>query len=481
MSTVRSALIVNGTGFVPCSETCDSLITLLNRAQTFDYVRETSVERAPTEQSQVPDLILPRFLFQDWSRYGMQFCRKAWASAHTFAVLCSRCGQSRETIPPALIDVDDFVICPYEENEFLFRIRRLVKRKRAVASSMTVAGENPLDPDLLVGGSEAFLQVVAKAGFLAQSKAPVVISGETGSGKELLARAIHYRSARKGKPFIPVNCGALPDELFENELFGHVKGAYTNAATAENGLIAEAESGTLFLDEVDTLSPAAQIKLLRFLQSGEYRPLGSSRGLLADVRVVAATNTDLYRCVERKLFREDLHYRLNVLSLTIPPLRDRGGDVLTLAGHFLTVYAKEHDRNAARLSEGAMKKLADYSWPGNVRELESVIQRAIVLQTSEVLAPDDLELPNASERIEPQPELFRLRKSLTIGQFERNFLANLLTAHAGNISRAAKAAGKDRRSFQRLMTKYALDRKSFKKLPSATNQRPGDVRSIRRV
>ena len=470
MSTVRSALIVNGNDFVPCSETCGSLITLLDRVQTFDYVRETSVESARSDPNLVPDLILPRFLFQDWARYGMQFCKRAWASAHTFAVLCGQRGQSREKIPPALIDVDDFVICPYEENEFLFRIRRLLKRKRSVARSISVDGENLRDPDLLVGESEAFLQVLAKVGFLAQSKAPVIISGETGSGKELLARAIHYQSARRGKPFIPMNCGALPDELFENELFGHLKGAYTNAATAENGLIAEAETGTLFLDEVDTLSPAAQIKLLRFLQSGEYRPLGSSRALLADVRVIAATNTDLYGCVERKLFREDLHYRLNVLSLTIPPLRDRGGDVLTLAGHFLAVYAKEHDRNTPRLSEGAIKKLANYSWPGNVRELESVMQRAIVLQASDVVVPDDLELPHANREIESQPELFRLRKSLAIGQFERNFLANLLTAHAGNISRAAKAAGKDRRSFQRLMTKHALNRKSFKKLTSATNQ-----------
>ena len=464
---MRSALIVNGTGFIPCSETCDSLIALLNRAQTFDYVRETSIERARTEPNLAPDLILPRFLVQDWARYGMQFCKRAWASAQTFAVLCGRCGQSRETIPPALIDVDDFVICPYEENEFLFRIRRLLKRKRLVTPSVTAGDKHQRDRDLLVGESEAFLEVVAKAGFLAQSKAPVVISGETGSGKELLARAIHYQSVRKGKPFIPVNCGALPDELFENELFGHVKGAYTNAATAENGLIAEAEGGTLFLDEVDTLSPAAQIKLLRFLQSGEYRPLGSSRALLADVRVVAATNTDLNRCVELKLFREDLHYRLNVLSLTIPPLRDRGGDVLTLAGHFLAVYAKEHDRKTPRLSEGAMKKLANYSWPGNVRELESVIQRAIVLQAAEELVPDDFGLPHAGQEIDSHSELFRLRKSFAIGQFERNFLANLLTVHKGNISRAAKAAGKDRRSFQRLMTKYALDRLSFKILPSA--------------
>ena len=275
-----NALIINGNGFTPCSQNCNSLINLLSRAHAFDQVQETSIECTRTEPSLVPDIILPRFPIQDWAKHGMQFCRQTWASAKTFAVLCDRDGKPRKSIPPALIDVDDFVFCPYEENEFLLRLKRLLKRKR-VTSAGAQGTKNLRELDLLVGNSETFLQAVAKVGLLAQSKAPVVIAGETGSGKELLARAIHYQSVRKGKPFIPVNCGALPDELFENELFGHLKGAYTSASTAENGLIAEAEGGTLFLDEIDALSPAAQIKLLRFLQSGEYRPLGSSRAAVA--------------------------------------------------------------------------------------------------------------------------------------------------------------------------------------------------------
>jgi DNA-binding NtrC family response regulator len=212
---------------------------------------------------------------------------------------------------------------------------------------------------------------------------------------------------------------------------------------------------------VDTLSPAAQIKLLRFLQSGEYRPLGSSRALVADVRVISATNTDLNRCVELKLFREDLHYRLNVLALSIPALRDRGSDVISLARHFLAVYARENDRLTPILSEDAKQKLLSYPWPGNVRELEAVIQRALVLHDSDVISADEIEFSNVNGKTVSQPDLFRLGKSLAIGQFEKNFLANLLAAHSGNISRAAKAAGKDRRSFQRLMSKYSLNRKSF--------------------
>jgi len=350
------------------------------------------------------------------------------------------------------MEVDEFLVCPYDENELLIRLTRLFKN---------LPSEDNCERDLVVGDSPPFRQAMHKVGLLAKSKAAVVICGETGSGKELLARAIHYQSARKAKPFIPVNCGALPDDLFENELFGHLKGAYTNASTAEKGLIAEAEGGTLFLDEVDTLSPAAQVKLLRFLQSGEYRPLGSSRSSVADVRVIAACNTDLGRLVELKLFREDLHYRLNVLSLSIPPLRERGADVLRLASHFLAVYAREHGRTMPKLSDAALQMFLEYSWPGNVRELESVIQRAIVLQDSEVLKREDFALPK-SERQTIDAALFQNGKSQAIGNFERSFIARLLTAHGGNISRAAKAAGKDRRSFQRLINKHGLNREAFK-------------------
>lgn len=433
-------------------------MALLRRAHTFDRIQETSIESAQKDVNLTPDLILPRFLLHDWARFGTQLCKKSWASAKTFAVLCEREVKSEDRIPPALLEVDDFLFCPYNENEFLLRVKRVLQSKQPALEEVLV---NPCHPDLLVGESEVFLEVVRKASLLAQSKAPVVISGETGSGKELLARAIHYQSARRSKPFIPVNCGALPDDLFENELFGHVKGAYTNATSAEKGLIAEAEGGTLFLDEVDALSPAAQIKLLRFLQSGEYRPLGCSRGVVADVRTIAASNTDLNRRVDQKQFREDLLYRLNILSLAIPALRDRGNDVLKLTTRFLSVYANEHGRRVPRLSESALEKLLNYSWPGNVRELEGVIQRAIVLRDAEELTAEDLELPVDNE-VTTGSDLFRLGKSKAIKQFERSFIARLLAKHGGNISVAAKAAGKDRRSFQRLVNKYALDRKSFK-------------------
>ena len=452
---MRHALIINTSGFTPCSHLCGSLIKLLQNAGLFDAIHETCVDSPPVEQKLVPDLIVPRLVIDDWTSKHLERVKRAWTSAKTFALVCGKNGRRRREIPPALIEVDDFLVCPYQENEFLIRLTRLFKKSTPADPVETS------DRDLVVGDSPVFRHAMHKVELLAKSKAAVVISGETGSGKELLARAIHYQSARKSKPFIPVNCGALPDELFENELFGHVKGAYTNASSAEKGLIAEAEGGTLFLDEVDTLSPAAQVKLLRFLQSGEYRPLGSSRSAVADVRVISASNTDLARLVDLKLFREDLHYRLNVLSLSIPPLRDRGADVLKLASHFLAVYAHEHGRTTPRLSDGALHEFLEYSWPGNVRELESVIQRAIVLQDSEVLNSEDFALPKTDCQ-NADAALFRKGKSLAIGNFERNFIARLLTAHGGNISRAAKAAGKDRRSLQRLINKYGLDREAFK-------------------
>jgi DNA-binding NtrC family response regulator len=314
----------------------------------------------------------------------------------------------------------------------------------------------------LVGQSSKFLAVIKKAVNLARTDATVLISGETGSGKELVARAIHYQGARRSKPFIPVNCGALPDHLFENELFGHQKGAFTDASSTERGLIAESEGGTLFLDEVDALSPSAQVKLLRFLQNGEYRPLGSSRSSTADVRVIAASNCDLNDKIERKHFRRDLFYRLNVLSITLPPLRERDGDVLYLAEHFLDVHGNQGGAQRQRLSEAARQKLSNYSWPGNVRELQTVIQRAVLLSRAGTLHAADIELPEGKSKEILRSESLGRAKSFIIGEFEKSYISRLLAEHQGNISQAAKAAGKDRRTLQRLLRKYALDRESFK-------------------
>ena len=237
----------------------------------------------------------------------------------------------------------------------------------------------------LIGTSKSFLQATGMIPILSASRATVLISGETGTGKELFARAIHYTSQRRGKPFVPVNCAALPDHLIENELFGHSKGAFTGALTEKQGLFHEAHGGTLFLDEINSLSVAVQSKLLRVLQDQEFRPLGSTKTHRVDVKIIAATNSDLRFLVEGGKFREDLFHRLNVLAVVLPPLRERKEDILLLAKHFLSVYGMELGRSNVMFSQSAKSKLMSYQWSGNVRELEGVVQRAIAMSAGDLL------------------------------------------------------------------------------------------------
>ncbi|MGB7946823.1 MAG: sigma-54 dependent transcriptional regulator, partial [Candidatus Binatia bacterium] len=418
-------------------------------------------EHLPDRLSFVPDLVLLR-LWGDASGHTLaRSCRNRWPGVTILALLCAGWDGLMPESSSVLADFDDFLICPFQDAELLLRTNRLLQTKRAVPGWSRATETENLHFDSLVGSSENFLKAVNKVLPLALSRATVLISGETGTGKELFARAIHYQSPRHGKPFIPVNCGALPDHLLENELFGHVKGAFTDASSAEKGLIAEAEGGTLFLDEVDALSDAGQVKLLRFLQDGEYRPVGSARTVIADARVIAATNTDLLKRVESKLFRDDLYYRLNFLFLAIPPLRKRIEDVVPLTVHFLNRYAKQESQTSRVFSFEALEKLMVYSWPGNIRELESVIARSLTFSGATTLEPADIELPSVHDEASSRARSLRDAKSRTVLAFERGYLARLLAKYRGNVTHAAKAAGKERRTFQRLLRKHNLRRDSF--------------------
>jgi transcriptional regulator with GAF, ATPase, and Fis domain len=326
----------------------------------------------------------------------------------------------------------------------------------------------------LIGASHCFLKVTAMIPMLSMSKSTVLISGQTGTGKELFARAIHYFGERRSKPFVPVNCAALPDQLIENELFGHSKGAFTGALVEKPGLLHEADGGTLFLDEIDSLSLSVQSKLLRLLQDQEFRPLGSTKSHTINVKIIAATNSDLRYLVETRQFREDLFYRLNVLAVALPPLRDRKEDILLLANHFLKVYGKEFGKEGLTIGQSAKAKLIRHSWPGNVRELQGVIQRAVAMGPVESLEAQHFELPKnekpglADSAVTPVSRLgtpgdysFQAMKTKVIEEFERAYLCDLLSTHQGNISKAARAAKKERRAFQRLVHKYGLDRRTF--------------------
>ena len=457
----QNVLILNQNPATCGADKCNGLSGVLQRSLSIGHVQEEKEDLRSDDLPFVPDLILLRIPVARAAQNLINSCKRISSCAALLALFCFGPSEPID-IPPYLFDaVDDFVACPFRERELTLRVRRLLHLKSAKVSSDRTEGKRKFQPLSMVGESPCFLQVIEQIPLLADCQATVLLSGETGSGKEVMARAIHYQSARSGKPFIPVNCGALPDHLFENELFGHEKAAYTDASSAQQGLIAEAEEGTLFLDEVDALSQSGQVKLLRFLQNGEYRPLGSSRSLTAKVRIIAATNSDLLERVKAKVFREDLYYRLNALSVTIPPLRERTEDIVHLANYFLTQHAREGNSERRAISGDALRKLMAYDWPGNVRELESVILRALVLSASATLQAEDIKLPHQSP-MPPQNGLLRTAKTNVIHNFELTYLTNLLAAHRGNITHAAIAAGKQRSTLQRLIRKYSLDPKSFR-------------------
>lgn len=306
----------------------------------------------------------------------------------------------------------------------------------------------------VIGESTVFLKELQRVPKFARCDATVLIGGESGTGKEIFARAIHYLSPRASRPFVPVNCGALPEHLVESEIFGHKRGAFTGATMDQAGLIAEAEGGTLFLDEIDGLTPQAQVKLLRFLQDGEYRAVGSQQIAHANIRVVAAANCDFTQLLREGKFREDLFYRLNVLALALPPLRERRGDIVLLADHILTSQAAVTNTAPKKLSLGALNRLLAHSWPGNIRELENVLTRAIVLCDRDTLEISDLNL--AEDEADGENQSFRTMKSRAIRQFEHDFLETTLRAHHGNITHAARAVKKNRRAFWELLRKHGL-------------------------
>ena len=316
----------------------------------------------------------------------------------------------------------------------------------------------------LSGMVAAFTQQLERIPVVAGCDAGVLILGETGTGKELCAQAVHYLSARAAHPWVAVNCGALPADLVEAELFGHVRGAFTHAHESRIGLVAQAAGGTLFLDEVDSMPPLAQVKLLRFLQEKEFRPVGSSRCHRADVRVIAASNVNLAQLAARGTFRGDLYYRLNVLTLTLPALRQRAEDVLPLAQHFIAHFAREFQRPVSALSEAARRAIMAYDWPGNIRELQHAIERGVLLAPGREVLAEDLGIgaevpPDAAQG---GPTSFQVAKARAVEIFERDYIERLLARHGGNITHAADAAAKNRRAFWQLIRKHGIDSSKYR-------------------
>lgn len=337
-------------------------------------------------------------------------------------------------------------------HEILLRVAHLLGDYSCPASTTESLREH-VGLSQIIGRSPVLLAEVRKIPLVAHTDISVLISGETGTGKEVFARAIHYLSSRAGKPFVAVNCGALPVELIENELFGHEAGAYTGGTTSKRGVLAEAEYGTIFLDEVDCLTPLAQTKLLRFLQEKEYRPVGSPKSVKADVRVIGATNIDVQQALLEGKLRKDLYYRLNVVPFALPSLRDRSMDIPILAHHFLKKYRAEFNKASMEFAPDAMKALMQYDWPGNIRELENTIERAILVSDSNVIHSRDLMLTvdDVKDHLS-----FRAKRAKVVAEFEKKYLEQLLAEYGGNITKAASAAKQNRRTFWQLLRKHNL-------------------------
>lgn len=374
-------------------------------------------------------------------------------------IVVAESAESAELIDLLKRGVADFITSPFREIDILPRIWRLVEQNKPEPRLKQRLKEK-LAHKQIVGTSPAFVSEIEKIPIIAKCDASVLIGGETGTGKELVARAIHYLSPRAGKPFISINCGAIPVDLIENELFGHERGAYTGAATTHAGLIQEADSGTLFLDEVDSLPPLAQVKLLRFLQEKEYRPLGSTKTLRADVRVVAASNANLEEVVRQGKLRHDLYYRLNVIPIKLPALRDRREDIPLLAQHFLKIYAVRFDKPDMKMTSEAVQELMFQEWRGNVRELEHVIERAVILCQQDTIQLKHIIIEGRSKM--SAEKSFQQMKAEVITEFERNYLCRMLEVYEGNITRAAQAACKNRRAFWGLITKHRINVQMFK-------------------
>jgi DNA-binding NtrC family response regulator len=351
----------------------------------------------------------------------------------------------------------DYLQKPFEIDELLVVVQRALEHQslRTQHRYLLAERDEEFNHYGIVGRSRRMQEVIRTAEMVAQTKSTVLISGETGTGKELVARAIHARSAERDRPLIKVNCAAIPETLLESELFGHVRGAFTGATTNKKGRFALADGGTLFLDEIATMSRALQAKLLRVLQEREFEPLGSERSQRVDVRVIAATNRDLRQMVADNQFQEDLYYRLNVIPVSIPPLRERREDVAVLVDHFIKKHAQRAGKRITGSEAGVMERLQAYDWPGNVRELENSIERAVVLAPGNLITTQSLLMPGPAPSATFSLPSFNLRQN--IDWTERETVRRALETTAGVKKDAAELMGISQRALSYYLAKHRID------------------------
>lgn len=351
----------------------------------------------------------------------------------------------------------DYLAKPFTADQLQLAAERALRQKRLVEENLNLREQLAanLGFDKILGKSEAMAKVFAKLQKIVRSSANILIEGETGTGKELVARTIHAQSSRRDQPFVPVDCAAMPENLMESELFGHEKGAFTGADRISRGLLELAHTGTLFLDEIGDLSFSLQAKLLRTLQEREFRRLGGAQTISVDIRLIAATNRDLRAEIARKNFREDLYYRLNAVTLKLPALRERKSDISILADHFLQHFSREYHLPPASLSADVMKLFWHYHWPGNVRELQNTLQQAVLLADGDAI--ERCHLPEYLQAASVDGVTFHEVRDKQAESAERLFLEDLLRRHNGNISLAAAEAKMTRKTIYRLAKRFGID------------------------
>jgi DNA-binding NtrC family response regulator len=345
---------------------------------------------------------------------------------------------------------EEYLAKPFTDEELFAAVQRALEKLHLRRATHAWTHRTPRAPHGLIGESPPMLKVFSSIAKAASSVATLLITGESGTGKELVARAIHYSSPRSAAPFVPVSCGAIPESLLESELFGYVKGAFTGASESRAGFFQTADGGTIFLDEISETSLSMQVKLLRVLQDREVMMVGSTLPRKVDVRILAATNKSLPALVKKGVFREDLFYRLDVLTIELPPLRERGNDILLLAQHFAVKFAEESGKPAPKFSDRALKVLHDYDWPGNVRELGNVIQRLVVMNEGDTIEVADL--PNLMH-------FSALRETgldRTLEEVESKYIGSVLESVGGNKSRAAKILGIDRKTLREKLARHPI-------------------------
>ena len=376
---------------------------------------------------------------------GIELLRAVKAIASEVdVILLTAFGTVEEAVKAMKEGAYDFLTKPFQRAQLLRLIRQALERRDLIQQNRALQQrlDDLLQQGAVIGSSPAFRRMMTLLEQVAGSSATVLVQGESGTGKELVARTIHARSARSRGPFVAVNCAALPETLLESELFGYEKGAFTGAAGRKEGRFELADGGTLFLDEVSDLSAVTQPKILRVLQEGEFERLGGTKTLRVDVRIVAATNQGLAQMVREKRFREDLYYRLNVITMTVPPLRERSEDIRVLAQHFLRVYAAKNNRRLEGFTDDAIRRLEAYAWPGNVRELENVVERGVVLAQGALM--DVTDLPEEIAGATPLPEgVLSIRIGTPLAEVEARLLEETLRATKGNKTLTAKLLGID--------------------------------------